>query len=263
MTALHMACQSLQRGECSAAIVAGVHLLGPDLFVFASQIGMLGSRRGSRSFCESDGVIYSEAVACVLLKPLSEALKDGDEVLATIRSTAIGHAGKEADVRSINPKMGMRVLGDAFKRGNVDPRSINYVDCAALGLPMGDAVEIFTLSQAFRQFTADKHFCSLRSAKSNVGHAVAASSMTQLIKVVMQLQHRQLLGIVRTEKINPNVDLRDSPFRLQIESEEWAKTSMVTGDSKKHVPRRALISSSGFMGSYGCLIIEEWPTAGP
>jgi len=127
------------------------------------------------------------------LKPLSKAIRDRDSILAVIKSTATNHGGHTSGYNVPNPKAQAQLIEDNFVKSGIDPRTISYVESAANGSPLGDSLEIAALNKAFRRFTQDKQFCAIGSVKSNIGHAEAASGIAQLTKVVLQLQHQQMV----------------------------------------------------------------------
>lgn len=144
---------------------------------------------------------------------------------------------------------------------NVDARTISYVEATANGSPLGDALEFAALTQVFGKSTGDSQFCSIGAAKSGIGHAEAASGISQLTKTVMQLQHRQLVPVVGDGKLNPKINLEGSPFRLQRVAEAWKRPILEVDGKRIEVARRALVSSYGTGGTYVSLLLEEAPEA--
>jgi len=269
LTAVHMACESLLQGECALAVAGGVNLsLHPKKFVGLSRTGIVASRPDSRSFSDGDGYLPAEGVGAVLLKPLSRAVRDGDEVLAVIKSTATNHSGSSNGFCVPNPKAQAQLIIDNFEKSGIDPRTISYVESAANGSPLGDAIEMTALNKAFARFTPDRGFCAVGSVKSNIGHSEAASGMAQLAKVILQLRHGQLVPSIKGTPLNPQISFADTPFYLQETSGEWQRPrTEVTGPDgrrlQREVPRRAAINSFGAGGSNAHLIIEEYVPAPP
>ena len=251
LNAVHMACDSLRRGDCKAAIAGGVNLtIHPKKYVGLSVGQMVGSHPGCTSFGDGDGYLPAEAVGAVLLKPLRDAIADGDEILAVIKSTAVNHGGQSSGYRVPSAAAQTELIAGNFARAGIDPRSVSYVESAANGSAMGDAIELRALAAAFARSTGDRQFCAIGSVKSNIGHAEAASGVTQLIKVLLQLRHRQLVPTIKAQPLNPNIAFEETPFRLQRTLEEWRRP-----DGGK---RRASVSSFGAGGSNAHLIVEEY-----
>ncbi|MCX7366149.1 MAG: SDR family NAD(P)-dependent oxidoreductase, partial [Alphaproteobacteria bacterium] len=251
LNAVHMACDSLRRGDCKLAIAGGVNLtIHPKKYVGLSVGQMVGSHPGCTSFGDGDGYLPAEAVGAVLLKPLRDAIADGDEILAVIKSTAVNHGGQSSGYRVPSAAAQTELIAGNFARAGIDPRSVSYVESAANGSAMGDAIELRALAAAFARFTRDRQFCAIGSVKSNIGHAEAASGVTQLIKVILQLKHRQLVPTIKARPLNPDIAFEETPFYLQRTLEEWRRP-----DGGK---RRASISSFGAGGSNAHLIVEEY-----
>ena len=258
-TAIHLARTALARGECELAIAGAVNLtIDPRKYVGLSQLHLLGSHAGSRSFGAGDGYIPAESVAAVLLKPLSTAERDGDRILAVIRASTVSHGGGGNSYTTPNLSAQAHLIEATLERAGVAARTISCVEAAANGSPLGDAIELAALTRAFRASTTDEHFCSLGSVKSNIGHAEAASALGQLAKVVLQLQHRELAPSIGSEAPAPTLELAHSPFLLQHSLQPWMRPRLLEGATQRELPRRALINSFGAGGSYSCLLVEEY-----
>lgn len=256
LMAIHQACQSLRQGECRLAIAGGVNLtIHPNKYLGLSKAGLLGSHQECRSFADGDGYLPSEGVGAVLLKPLSDALRDGDQILAIIRGSATNHGGHSGGYGVPNAHLQTRLISENFVNCGVDPRTIGYVEAAANGSPLGDAIEFRALTEAFRLFTNDIEFCSIGSVKSNVGHPEAASGFAQLTKVILQLENQILVPSIRKTTLNPNILFKGSPFIPQAELSQW-KRKEIDGIV---TPLRATISAFGAGGTNVHLILEEAP----
>ncbi|MDO9105380.1 MAG: amino acid adenylation domain-containing protein [Methylovulum sp.] len=264
IVAVHTACASLLSGECGLAIAGGVNLsIHPKKYRGLSLGQMLGSHVNSTSFGDGDGYIPAEAVGAVLLKPLAKAIADGDTVLAVIKATSTNHGGQANGYAVPNPHAQASVITDSFAKASIDPRTVSYVESAANGSPLGDALELSALNKAFGQADGDGQYCAIGSVKSNIGHAEAASGMSQLTKVILQLQHQQLAPSIKAEPLNPNINFGQGPFYLQRELQPWrrpvVKSTRADGLVQElEYPRRALVNSFGAGGSNATLIIEEF-----
>ncbi|MBB4730100.1 beta-ketoacyl synthase N-terminal-like domain-containing protein, partial [Xanthomonas arboricola] len=183
--ALHQACADLRRGDVAMAIAGAVNLsLDARKFVALSQALLLASRFDARSFADGDGYFPSETVGAVLLKPLRTAERDGDAIWGVIRATAVNHAGSGQAYSVPNGQAQVGVMCDVLRRANVEAGAIGYVEAAATGAAIGDAIEWGAIAQVF-----DGQPCAIGSVKSNMGHAEAASGFSQLAKVLLQLRH--------------------------------------------------------------------------
>lgn len=257
-TAVHLACESLISGASRLAIAAAGNLsIHPYKYVALSQAGLLASSSARRSFADADGFLPSEAVAAVLLKPLADAIRDDDPIIAVIKSTAVNHKGS-SDGFSV-PKVDAiaELIAGNHARSNIDPATISYIECAATGAPLADAAEIDALIRVYGSHTPQQS-CAIGSVKSNIGHPEAAAGICQLIKVALQLQHGHLVPTIKTEPLNPNIRLDDTPFYLQRTFEPWRMSMPTTHTSERALPRRAAITTLGAGGSNSHLILEEY-----
>jgi amino acid adenylation domain-containing protein len=256
LQAVHQACQSLRLGECRLAIAGGVNLsIIPDKYLALSRAGLIGSHADSRSFADGDGYLPAEGVGAVLLKPLADALRDGDAVLAVVKASAANHAGHSAGYAVPGAEAQARLIEENLRAAGVDARTISYVEAAANGSAIGDAIELRALTRAFRTFTAETGFCAIGSVKANMGHAEAASGMAQLTKVLLQLQHRELAPSIQPGAPNPKADFAGTPFVPQAALAPWP-APVIDGVAQ---PRRATVSSFGAGGSNVHLVLEEAP----
>lgn len=229
LSALHLAVESLRRGECHAALAGGVNLsLHPAKYRAYGALELLASDTPARSFgAGADGYVPAEAVGAVLLKPLSSAIADGDDIYAVIKGTAVNHSGRTPGLRTPSVAAQAALIEDCLDRAGIDPASLGYLEAHGTGTEIGDLIEIQALRKVFEERTDAKRFCALGSVKSAIGHAEAAAGISALTKAALQLHHATLTPMVRAERPNPYLDLDDSPFRLQTDLEEW--TVDVTG----------------------------------
>jgi acyl transferase domain-containing protein/SAM-dependent methyltransferase len=254
LTALHLACESIRRGECRAAIAGGVNLIvHPRQYVVLSAMKMLSHGPEGRSFgADADGFVLGEGVGAVLLRPLEDALKDGDRIYAVVKSSAINAGGKTPGYTVPSPEAQTALVGRALEDGRIDPSTITYVEAHGTGTALGDPIEVAALTKAFRRHTDARQFCALGSVKSNVGHLEAAAGIAALTKVLLQLQHGILVPTLHSGRRNPDIDFENSPFDLPQEVRDWRRPS-------PEIPRRAGISSFGAGGTNVHVIVEEAP----
>jgi polyketide synthase PksL len=252
LTAIHLACTELRNGEIDAAIAGGVNLtVHPSKYVSMSQGKFAASDGKCRSFGQGgDGYVPGEGVGAVLLKPLENALRDGDQIYAVIKSSALNHGGKTNGYTVPNPNAQGDLILDAFKKANIDPRTLGYVETHGTGTSLGDPIEITGLLKAFESSTGEKQFCPIGSVKSNIGHLESAAGIAAVTKALLQIKYRQLVPSLHADPPNPNINFQESPFYVQTELAEWKHTAA-------H-PRRVGVSSFGAGGSNAHLILEEY-----
>jgi polyketide synthase PksN len=260
LTAIHLACQSIIRGDCEAAVAGGVNVsVHPNKYLMLGQGRFVSSIGRCESFGEGgDGYVPGEGVGAVLLKPLSKAIADGDHIYGVIKGSAVNHGGKTNGYSVPNPGAQSGVISHAFKKSGVDPRSISYIEAHGTGTFLGDPIEIAGLNKAFREFTSDKQFCAIGSAKSNIGHCESAAGIAGLTKILLQLKHRQLVPSLHSAILNVNIDFANSPFVVQQKLSPWERPLLEKNGRMEECPLRAGISSFGAGGSNAHLVIEEY-----
>lgn len=260
LTAVHMACESIRRGECRAAIAGGVNLiLHPSHIVGLSKMKMLSKDSQSRSFgAGADGLVPGEGVGAVLLKPLAEAIKDGDFIYGVIRGSTVNSDGKGQGYAVPNVDAQARLITNAFRRAGIDPETVGYIEAQAVGSALGDKIEVAALSRVFGEREGGQTR-AIGTLKPNVGHLEAASGIAQLIKVLLQLKRGMLLPTILPDRFNPEIDLAGASFRLQSELSPWERNLAAEMGINGETPRRAGISSFGAGGSNAHLIVEEPP----
>ncbi|MBB5101168.1 SDR family NAD(P)-dependent oxidoreductase [Streptomyces spectabilis] len=256
LSAVHLAVESLRRGECDAALAGGVNLsLHPAKYRTYGSLDLLAGDVPARSFgAGGDGYVAAEGVGAVLLKPLDRALADGDAVYAVIKGTAVNHSGRTPGMRVPSVAAQAELIETCLERAGVDAGTIGYLEAHGTGTEIGDLIEVRGLRRAFEKHTDAKGFCALGSVKSAIGHAEAAAGISGLTKAVLQLHHRTLTPLVGGAGTNPHLDLADSPFRLQTDLAEWTVDAGRPG-----TPRRAGVSAFGATGTNAHVVVEEAP----
>ena len=257
LTSIHLACEELRKGEIDAAIAGGVNItVHPHKYVGLSQGNFMASDGRCRSFgAGGDGYVPGEGVGAVLLKRLDDALRDGDQIYAVIKSSALNHGGKTNGYTVPNPIAQADLILDAVKKAGIDPKTLGYVETHGTGTALGDPIEITGLARALEGSGAsangaEKQFCPIGSVKSNIGHLESAAGIAAVTKTLLQLRHQQLVPSLHADPLNPNIDFANSPFYVQTELTEWKRGAS---------PRRAGVSSFGAGGSNAHLILEEYP----
>ncbi|MBB3120980.1 alpha/beta fold hydrolase [Pseudoduganella violacea] len=255
LVALHEACAYLQ-GEGRLALVGGVNLyLEPAKYVHLSASRFLAKGESCNAFgAGGEGFVPGEGVGAVVLKPLRLALEDGDSIYAVIRGSAVNHNGRSAGYTSSDPARQADVVRGALERAAVDPRSVAYIEAAANGIELGDAIEMSALGKVFGDGTGASGARRIGSVKPNIGHCEAASGMSQLTKVIMSLHQRVLAPTLLEGERNRHVDFTRLPFEVQLAAEPWQPLQIDGLD----VPRRAGITGIGGGGVNAHVVLEEW-----
>ncbi|HUQ04875.1 MAG TPA: amino acid adenylation domain-containing protein, partial [Kofleriaceae bacterium] len=259
LVATAMAMDSLRNGACDLALAGGVAITCPPRSGYLYQEGSMASKDGhTRPFdARAAGTVFSDGVAVVVLRRLSDAIAAGDTIYAVLLGAAVNNDGSErASFTAPSPVGQATVIAAAQDAAGVDARSISYVEAHGTATPLGDPIEIDGLTRAFRRHTDDRGFCTVGSLKSNVGHMVIAAGAASLIKTSLALSRRTLPPSIGFESPNPAIDFGPTPFRVQATLTAWP--------APEHGgPRRAGVSSFGFGGTNAHVVLEEPPAVAP
>ncbi|MGW7047357.1 amino acid adenylation domain-containing protein, partial [Streptomyces avermitilis] len=265
LTAIHLACESIRSGECHTAIAGGVNLiLHPMHLRMLADRGMISRGDRLRSFgADADGFVDGEGVGAVLLRPLKDAIADGDRILGVIRGSAINAGGKTGGYTVPSAAAQAEVIRAALHRAQADPATVGYVEAHGTGTPLGDPIEIAGLVEAFggridaaeRAERAERPAVAVGSVKSNIGHLESAAGVAGLTKVLFQLRHRTLVPSLNSARRNPGIDFTGTPFEVQQTLQPW-----VPAGDDGDLPLRAVVSSFGGGGANACLVVEEYRT---
>ncbi|MEV4517107.1 SDR family NAD(P)-dependent oxidoreductase, partial [Dactylosporangium sp. NPDC049525] len=214
LTAIHLACESLRRGEASMALAGGVNVsIHPNKYLMLEQGNFLSSGGRCVSFgAGGDGFVPAEGVGAVLLKPLAAALADGDQIWGVIKASAVGHGGKTNGYTVPDPAAQTAVVRRAWSAAGVEPLSVGYVEAHGTGTALGDPIEVTGLARVFGG--AAPGSVPIGSVKSNIGHAESAAGIAGLTKVLLQLRHNQLAPSLHADELNPHIDFTRSVFRV-------------------------------------------------
>src|SRR5579859_683524 len=257
LVAVHLAYQGLLNGECDMALAGGVSVKLPHRSGYLHLEGSIQSPDGyCRPFdAKAQGTLDGNGAGIVVLKRLSDAIADGDNILAVIKGSAINNDGSQKVGYTAPSVEGQaKVIRAAQAMAGVTADTISYVEAHGTGTSLGDPIEIAALTQAFRQTTEGRQYCAVGSLKSNLGHLDAAAGVAGLIKTVLQLQHKQLVPSLHFEEPNPKIDFLNSPFYVNTKLQEWPSTGG---------PRRAGVSSFGIGGTNAHVVLEEAPEREP
>ncbi|MBC9915647.1 SDR family NAD(P)-dependent oxidoreductase [Chitinophaga varians] len=250
--ALHLACESLRNKETDLAVAGGVNAcLEQQMLVRLDEIEMLSP--GGRCFTfdqAADGTIMSEGIGIVVLKRLEDAVAAGDRIYGLIAGSGVNQDGASNGITAPNGAAQEKLIVDVYRKFNINPEQISYVEAHGTGTRLGDPVETNALVRAFRQFTDNKAFCAVGSAKSYIGHTAAAAGVIGLIKVLLSMQHRQLPKLLNFTSVNPLIEFNASPF--------YINTAVVAWPSVNNGPRMAAVNSFGHSGTNVHLVVKEY-----
>jgi acyl transferase domain-containing protein/NADPH:quinone reductase-like Zn-dependent oxidoreductase/NAD(P)-dependent dehydrogenase (short-subunit alcohol dehydrogenase family) len=253
LTTVHIACQSLRTGECNLALAGGVNLhLLPEHYIGLSKLGMLSPDGRCKTFdSQANGFVPSEGCGVVVLKPLADALRDGDRVYAVIRGTAVNQDGCTNVLTAPNGLAQQEVIRAALKNGHVAPSSISYVETHGTGTALGDPIEVEALAEVLGAESPEAGRCALGAVKSNLGHLEAAAGIAGLIKAALALDREEIPPNLHYSELNPHITLENTRFYLPTQRTPWPRGSR---------GRFAGISSFGFGGTNAHVVLEEAPS---
>lgn len=253
LLAVHQAVENLTLGDSELALVCGVNL---NLFADAKHdeldIGIRSADGKTRCFsAQADGTGSGEAVVAVLLKPLDQAILDGDVVSAVIRGTAANNvAGRSSTLTAPDGEAQAEVITRAWARAGIDPTTISYIEAHGTATRLGDPIEVEGINLAFATVTDQKQFCALSSVKSNIGHTWSASGIVGLVKAVLAVRNGVLFPNVHCAEPSPYIDFANSAVTVTRELTPWQPACGV---------RRAGVSSFGVMGTNVHAVLEAAP----
>lgn len=263
LVALHRAVEDLRDGICEMAIVGGVNAIATeDLHMAFAAAGMLSPDGRCKTFDkDANGYVRSEGIGAVIVRRVSDALRDGDNILGVVKATGVRHAGRATSLTAPNPKSQAELIEEVVSRSGVDPATISYVEAHGTGTALGDPIEVEGLKSAFATLSTGgaslpEAACAIGAAKTHVGHLEVAAGMAGLIKVLLQMRERKIVANLNCKGINPMLRLDGSPFRLAMNTEPWIPEDR----NGAAIPMRACISSFGFGGVNAHLVVEEAPT---
>ncbi len=251
LVAVDLACQSLRSGATHMALAGGVNLiLSPITTISAAQAGMMSPDGRCKTFdARANGYVRSEGCGVVVLKRLTDALADGDHVLAVIRGSATNQDGRTGVLTAPSGLAQQTVIRRALAGAQIDPSEISYIEAHGTGTSLGDSIEVEALGKVFAARPSGTS-CALGSVKTNLGHTEAAAGVAGIIKLVLALQHRTIPPVIHFQEQNPHTSLEGTPFFIPTEACQWPAGPR---------PRVAGLSSFGFGGTNVHMIIEEAP----
>ncbi len=255
LVAVHQACQNLKTGECDLALAGGVNLiLDPQLTVTFSQAQMLATDGRCKTFdASADGYVRSEGCGVVALKRLSDAVKDGDSIVGVINGSAVNQDGRSNGLTAPNSLAQQAVVRQAQAAAGVSDRDISYIEAHGTGTSLGDPIEVNALKAVFTTKREDNQPCYLGSVKTNIGHLEPAAGVAGLIKVLLALQHKEIPPHLHLQKINPYIQLEDTPLQIPTVPQNWPARENAASS------RTAGVSAFGFGGTNTHIVIAEPP----
>jgi len=256
LVAVHLACQSLRRGEATMALAGGANLiLLPETNIIFSRAGLIAPDGRCKVFDErADGYTRSEGVGLVALKPLSQAIADADSIYAVIIGSAVNQDGRSNGITAPNRQAQEALLREAYRNAGLSAGEVQYVEAHGTGTALGDLIEAQALGAVLATDRSPERPCLIGSVKSNVGHLETAAGVASLIKVALALNRKEIPPTIHFRQPNPRIPFDELPLRVVRELESWPAGA---------TPARAGVSSFSFGGTNAHLVLEEAPVVEP
>jgi phthiocerol/phenolphthiocerol synthesis type-I polyketide synthase D len=253
LVTIHLACQSLRLRESDLALAGGVSLiLRPETQIAMAKWGMLSPNGRCYSFdSRADGFVRGEGCGVIVLKRLTDAVRDGDRVLAVVRGSAVNQDGRSNGLTAPNTIAQQDVIKAALRSANVPAGSVNYIEAHGTGTGLGDPIEFEALADQYGRGEAQ---CALGAVKSNFGHLEAAAGIAGFIKAALSVQRSQIPPNLNFAQWNPAIDHKSTRIFVPTEPTPWPL---------EEGPRRAAISSFGIGGTNAHVVIEQGPEPTP
>ncbi len=254
LVAIHNACQSLRIGESNMAIVGGLNLmLGPESTIAMAKTKLLSPSGKCKTFDESaDGIVRGEGCGVLILKRLSDAIRDNDPILAHIKGSAVNQDGASSGFTVPSGSSQKKLITQALKNAKLSPNDIDYIEAHGTGTALGDPIEVNAMASAFAKGRNPESPLLIGSVKTNIGHLEAVAGIAGLIKVVLSLQHKLIPSHLNVASPNSKIAWENIPIKINLKNQAWIKNQ----DRK----RRAGVSSFGATGTNAHLIVEEAET---
>src|SRR4029077_8804882 len=241
LVAIHMACECLRSAQADLAIAGAVNLiLSPEVTIAFSHARMMAADGRCKTFdAQADGYVRAEGAGAVVLKRLSDALRDRDHILALVRGSAVNQDGRTAGIAAPNGSAQQSVILEALAQAAVAPRELTYIEAHGTGTSIGDPIEVEAIKAALGKPTPAESPCLMGSVKANIGHLENASGMASLAKVLVCLQHDEIPGQLHFKKLNPRISLAGTRIVIPNKLQPWPRIAR----------RLAGVSSFGFGGT--------------
>ncbi|HVT62525.1 MAG TPA: beta-ketoacyl synthase N-terminal-like domain-containing protein [Legionellaceae bacterium] len=253
LVALHHAISALRQGVVSGALVTSANILStPDIHKLSRKAGILSTGKKAKVFDkDANGTVLGEGAVVFYIERLEDAIAKNKHIYGVIRGSAINNDGGSYDIMAPNPNGQYHVLNQAYFDADLLPNNMDYLEVHGTGTVVGDFIEVNTLTKLFSQYTKEKNCIGIGSVKTNIGHLLPAASGAGLAKILLCMQHKQMVPNLHLKKLNPLLKLEESPFYPVNTLSPWRV--------EKNNTRKAGLSAFGLGGTNAHIVLEEWP----
>ncbi len=245
LVAIIQACNELQNGQSEMALAGGVNILySPYLTIAFKKAGMLSPEGRCKTFSsDANGYVRGEGAGVVILKRLSDAIRDKNKIYGVVKGSAINQDGRSNGITAPNGQSQRSVVKSALRSAGLDINDIGYLEAHGTGTPLGDPIEYHALKDVFKERVAD---LNIGSVKTNIGHLEAAAGVAGVIKVLLSMKNKLIPGSLNFKEINPKINIKESPLKITTQNIPWAKNL------------NAGVSSFGFGGTNAHIILQAY-----
>ncbi|KAJ6789982.1 hypothetical protein PWT90_02938 [Aphanocladium album] len=251
LVAVHLACQSIRAGESKMAIVGATQaILNPDTMIGMSNLHFLSPDARCHAFdSRANGYARGEGMAALILKPLHDAIRDGDTIRSVVRGTAVNSNGKGPGITVPSRESQVALIRTAYEQANCDPALTQYCEAHGTGTPVGDPLEAGAIGDVFgsSRKSGEEGRLFVGSVKTNIGHLEGASGLAGIIKAVMSLEKGLIAPNIWFEKGNPDIDFNGLRIRIPTEVTPWPTSGL----------RRASVNGFGYGGTNGHVVLDD------
>jgi acyl transferase domain-containing protein/acyl carrier protein len=254
LLAIEMAVRDLRNGDCDLALVGGAHVVTPvPVLMLFCQLNALSRSQQIRPFDrKADGTILGEGIGMVVLKRMSDALRDGNRIYALVKGVGVASDGRGTSVMAPRVEGEILALERAYAAAGVAPQTVGLIEAHGTGTPVGDAIEVESLIRLFGPRSGKYPPCALGSVKSMIGHLMPAAGIAGVIKAALALHHKILPPTLHVEEPLPQLCTESVPFYVNSGVRPWIHASTEN-------PRRAGVNAFGFGGINAHVVLEEAP----
>ncbi|MGM9979487.1 MAG: amino acid adenylation domain-containing protein [Clostridium sp.] len=248
LVAIHLACQGLRNGDCDMAIAGGVRLNLIPVENENFKIGVESEDYYTRTFDNaSNGAGNGEGIASIILKPLSRAKKDKDNIYAIIKGSAVNQDGQSLGITAPNVEAQEKVITKAWENAGINPEKISYMEVHGTATKLGDPIEISAIERAFRKFTNKSQFCAVSSLKTNLGHLNESAGIMGFIKAVLAIKNKVIPPSIHFDRPNKKINFPNSPVYVNTKPRYWNSCPRICG-----------VSAFGLSGTNCHMILQEY-----